>query len=261
MTPNNDYVELVNDVDTYPFSTLPAVYGMTGSPKISSSGNIVTGNADVNFLTKGSYLTITVTGVGLTTTITLGDGTHITDTFTDSTGDVNARATALYALINANTNYVATNLVANTFNVYSPRIFDIADSATNATITHTIISGAKGQFTIRVGDYIFAKAAKEYRQIIGINEMKSDSKHIVVDSPFTSPLAAIDLLIVPRTNKRQVSVANTGAANGEINGTPFLIGASRSVGVENNIPVNGLGFIDPVVLDATGTTFKISYFN
>lgn len=279
MENNDGFVSLSNDIDTFPFSIGvnttqnpdgKVKMGMTGSPTITSLGNFVYGNADVNFATKGDYVTVTITGAGLQSTIIIGDGTFETFTYT-STDTIAAKTTALSTAINDLTNFVVTNINTGTgtFDVYSPRFFRMIASGTNATFVNVTNDKAIGQYIIQIGDYIFAKgangAAKDtIRRIVGLDTISPEVKRIVIDRPFDADITpAIALRITPASDYRQFSIANVGNVNGKLNNTPLLVSENVSFGIENNLRATSIGYADPVVLDAAtiaGGLFHISYF-
>jgi len=119
----------------------------------------------------------------------------------------------------------------------------------------TVVKGIGTDFTeedIRKGDFLWNQAQGELRKIIG----KSYSSEILnIDSPFTLDLAAAPLVVVKANQVKSVSLSNVGAAVGTIDGEIIAVLQTISFG-RNESGVGGDEYIDPVIVDGTGTSIQ-----
>ncbi len=126
---------------------------------------------------------------------------------------------------------------------------------TTASGTGTFIkmtTGTTAQFTI--GAYIYIAAQSEIRRITDITE----TNQFTIDKAFTTPLAASAYAYIPATSRvKELGISITGAA-ALINGASFPVGFTYNPSKANNMKSNRFGFVEPVVLDATGSTCLVS---
>lgn len=98
--------------------------------------------------------------------------------------------------------------------------------------------------------WIYEEASEELRKVIGINR-HSNVNTFFIDAPFTIDLAAATLKHV-ESKYRQLSVANTGAADGTVDLIPI-----KPTVVENfnqgDFPQK-YPTADPIAINGTGTT-------
>lgn len=102
-------------------------------------------------------------------------------------------------------------------------------------------------------DWIVDITNDEIRKVV----TRRDDTYLAIDSPFTSDIAAGHDVRVVRSRAKEISVSNEGAANGEVDNQVFLRGASLTFSKSSKTP-NGSDFIDPILVDATGTTIMVS---
>ena len=93
----------------------------------------------------------------------------------------------------------------------------------------------------------------ELRKVTGVNY---DKQFFNIESPFSVALVGVPLLVVKKDQFTKVHLVNTGGADGLVDGNIVVSG--------QNVPLNrdvsnrkGDEFVDPVIVDGTGTEFKI----
>lgn len=105
---------------------------------------------------------------------------------------------------------------------------------------------------VKPGDWIVHIAQDEVRKIV----TRRDDLFLAIDSPFSSDMTLSTAFQVVRSRVKQMSLANSGAGDATIDGNPFMSGETVSFSKSGKNP-NGSDFIDPVIVDATGTTVKV----
>jgi len=120
----------------------------------------------------------------------------------------------------------------------------------------TVVKGIGTDFTeedIRKGDFLWNQAQGELRKIVG----KSYSSEILnIDVPFTIALAGAPLVIVKAGQVKAVSLSNVGGVSGTIDGEIIDVLQTISFG-RNESGTGGDEYIDPVIVDGTGTKIQI----
>jgi len=120
----------------------------------------------------------------------------------------------------------------------------------------TVVKGTGTDFTeedIRKGDFLWNQVQGELRKIVG----KSYSSEILnIDSPFTTDLAGEPLVIVKANQIKSVSLSNIGGAAGTVDGEVIAILQTLSFG-RNESGTGGDEYIDPVIINGTGTSIQI----
>ena len=120
--------------------------------------------------------------------------------------------------------------------------------------TNVVGSGTLFGTEVKQGDYLFNAADDELRQVVKINSATSLS----IDAPFTTPIVATAPVYTPQSNLVEISVFIAPAdAAGEINGNVLPPGVGISWGKTGRTTSANRDLIDPIVLDATGTTIYI----
>lgn len=109
---------------------------------------------------------------------------------------------------------------------------------------------------MKIGGYLFNATDNEVRRIENIVSATSLS----IDKPFTSVISGAAPVYVPESECVEVSVfIPTGLTAGEIDGVSFPAGVGITWGKTGRTTSARRDHIDPVVLDATGTTICIQY--
>ena len=111
---------------------------------------------------------------------------------------------------------------------------------------------------IAKGMYLYDAVQDEMREIVSISY---SGEHFTIASPFSAPLAAIALVVIPRSDFEEISV--TGIA-----GTAIIIDADdnsanlltgQTVGVHKQLKNRGEnGFVGPLIVDASGGGVEVS---
>ncbi len=147
-------------------------------------------------------------------------------------------------------------------NTYGPPITSLttvpSPVAKTGTLTSsgTVVKGTGTDFKgedVREGDFIWDAAQGEIRKIVSSSY---SSQLLEIDTPFTADLAAVALVIVKAGKILSVSFANSGAANGLIDGNAIIPFQTMTMkrDVSNR---KGDEHIDPVIVDGTGTTIEV----
>ncbi len=107
-----------------------------------------------------------------------------------------------------------------------------------------------------VGKWLYDPASTEFRLITDINP---DLQMGHIQQPLTVDIVATaSYNLIPRSRYVNISALNRGATSGTINGVTIIAGESWATDTSGR-DVRGTGtFRDPIVVDATGTTFDIS---
>lgn len=116
------------------------------------------------------------------------------------------------------------------------------------------VTGAGTAFRseLKLGDWIVDLAQDEVRKVMNI---RSDT-FLTIDSAFTIDLAALTALVVVRSRAKMISITNAGGADGDVDGVALVSGETVSFPKSNKNP-DGKDFIDPLIVDPTGTTIKV----
>lgn len=123
---------------------------------------------------------------------------------------------------------------------------DIAAGSKNVVGTSTAFKSE-----LKPGDWIVDLAQDECRKVMDIR----DDEFLTIDSAFTGAVVGI-ALVVTRSRAKQVSVANVGGANGTSDGANIVPAQTLNYGKADKNP-DGKDFIDPIIVDPTGTTIQI----
>ena len=119
----------------------------------------------------------------------------------------------------------------------------------------TVVKGIGTDFTeddIRKGDFLWNQTLGELRKIVG----KSYSSEILnIDAPFSAPLVGQPLVIVKAGQYKHITFLNNGAAVGTLDGEDIVVFQTISFG-RNESGTAGDEYIDPVVVDGTGTSIQ-----
>lgn len=83
-----------------------------------------------------------------------------------------------------------------------------------------------------------------------------DNTTLSIDSAFTAALVGAAVVVV-RSRAKQVSLGNAGGADGTLDGVVMEAGETVTYPKSNKNP-DGSDFIDPIIVDATGTRVKVS---
>lgn len=120
----------------------------------------------------------------------------------------------------------------------------------------TVVKGIGTDFNeedIKKGDFLWNQAQGELRKITG----KSYSSEILnIDTPFTADLVGQPLTIVKAAQVKSITLLNNGAAPGTIDGQTIAVFQTISFG-RNESGTGGDEYIDPVIVDGTGTSIQI----
>lgn len=133
--------------------------------------------------------------------------------------------------------------------------------------TGTIVTAGKGivgtgtKFKslgeLQAGSYIVSLAADEIRLVL---EIESDT-FARLSQPFTSDLTSATPVIIRKRdlNIKTLSVGIlSGASDGEINGSVLSNGTSEVFTKEGNSRSRKRDFVDPIIIDGTGTSITVS---
>jgi hypothetical protein len=127
---------------------------------------------------------------------------------------------------------------------------------TTSGTVKTQIQGSGTVFTtqLQLGGWIYIAAQSQVRRIVDI---ASDTS-LTIDQAFTVDLAASAFRFILRTdNVRELAISVTGGP-ALINGASIPVGITYNPSKANLLLNNKFGFVDPVVLDATGSTCVVS---
>lgn len=134
-----------------------------------------------------------------------------------------------------------------------------AEESLSGTITSDgrIVTGSGTSLLADVneGDWIYDSNQKEVRQVVAVS---SRIEVLHLEKPFTLDIGgAIALEVVRDSEIEELSLLiDAGLADGTINNVPFPAGIP--VTFKKEAPTRGRkGFIDPKVIDGTGTTVRV----
>jgi hypothetical protein len=133
---------------------------------------------------------------------------------------------------------------------------NVTKTGTIATVgTQVVGTGTLFGTEVKVGDWICSLSASEIRKIVTI----TDALTAIIDYPFTVDLApATALVVIPHpTNIVEISWLNTGGASGSIDGIAVVQNEYGCWGKNSRERESNRDFIDPIIVDGTGTTIKI----
>lgn len=108
---------------------------------------------------------------------------------------------------------------------------------------------------VKVGDWIVDLSQDEVQRV----EEIIDDTHMYLRDAFTSDLSGSDLEVSPCSPRpREISVLiPNGLADGEIDGVAWTAGVGFSAAKMNKDKMGVNDYINPIVVDATGTTMKV----
>lgn len=133
-----------------------------------------------------------------------------------------------------------------------------ASVAISGTLTSvgTVVTGIGTDFQndVKLGDWIYDAAQNEIRQIKSISE-RTEVFHLT--RAFSVDLAAIAAVRVPESDLQELSLSNDGAAAGAIDGNTFPSGKIATFDKKNTVNMGANRFIDPKVVDGTGTSIAV----
>lgn len=139
------------------------------------------------------------------------------------------------------------------------RTVPLSGTKTGTCITEgTIVTGTGTSFLSEMpaGSWLVDLSANEIRKVIRVD---SDTS-AVLQQAFTVDLAsaAPDVILASDLNIVTISLSiPTGGANGEIDGVTFPVGQSITFSKDGRSTSSTRDFIDPLIVDATGTTMMI----
>ncbi len=117
----------------------------------------------------------------------------------------------------------------------------------------TVVKGTGTDFwhDLSAGDFLWAN--NELRRI----ESVSTSFQVMnVNAPFTAPVVAAALEVVKKAQLKTLAIINNGAVDATVDGNP--LGPNKSANFNRDSSnIGGDEFIDPVIIDGTGTTVGI----
>lgn len=121
--------------------------------------------------------------------------------------------------------------------------------------TQVVGTGTLFGTEVKVNDWIYVAAQIEIRKIIKI----TDATTAIIDFPFTIDLApASALVVVPTpTNIVEIAYVNTGAVSGSIDGITVAPNEYGGWGKNSRERESNRDFIDPIIVNGTGTTIKV----
>jgi hypothetical protein len=152
---------------------------------------------------------------------------------------------------------MATSLRKNSaYYAVTTKVTVPATSTKTGTITtagkNVVGVGTKFTTEIKKGDWIADLVTNnELRVVTDVR----DDLFLTIDSAFTADIAGATLTVV-RSRAKQVSLANAGGAAATIDGVTFAVGESVTYPKSNKNP-DGKDFIDPLLVNGTGTTIKV----
>lgn len=117
---------------------------------------------------------------------------------------------------------------------------------------NVIGTGTLFKSELKTGAWLVSLAQDEVRKIMNIR----DDGFMTIDSPFTADLAALTALVVCRSRAKLVSITNVGGAPGAVDGVSIEIGETVSFPKSSKNP-DGKDFIDPLIVEPSGTTIKV----
>lgn len=120
-----------------------------------------------------------------------------------------------------------------------------------------VVTGAGTDFLneIEEGDFIFDSSQSEIRKVASIST-RLEVLHLT--EAFSADISSpINLVGVPKSNIEELSLENDGIGIGKINGVDFPV--DQIITWKKNSRFKGQhGFIDPKVVDGTGTSINVS---
>jgi len=131
-----------------------------------------------------------------------------------------------------------------------------ATATKTGTITtkgkNVVGTGTKFNSEIKKGDWIADLVTNNELRIV--TDVR-DNLFLTIDSAFSADIGGATLTVV-RSRAKQISLANAGGATATIDGTTMAVGESVTYPKSNKNP-DGKDFIDPLLVNATGTTVKV----
>lgn len=108
------------------------------------------------------------------------------------------------------------------------------------------------------GSFVLSLAAGELRKVVKVNSNTS----AILDYAFSAPIAALSTLyFIPedKTHIAEISaIAATGAGAFDINGVVWPEAVEYKASKANRERMSGVDFVDPIIVDGTGSTVKVS---
>jgi hypothetical protein len=105
---------------------------------------------------------------------------------------------------------------------------------------------------LKPGDWIVDVSQTECRKVLTIGT----DLNLSIDSAFTNPIVAGALNVV-RSRARMISVSNDGGADADVDGVVMKDGAAVTFTTTSKNTYDTNYFIDPLIVDATGTVVKV----
>jgi hypothetical protein len=136
-------------------------------------------------------------------------------------------------------------------------IFVSAEALTGSISLATAVVNGTPAYTLfkkqcKVGDFLVSITQDEVHKITFI----SDDGSMQIQEPFGTDLSSVPIVISPSVPRpRKISISNMGGASGTIDGVTFPAGVSETFSVEDKY--NNGTQVDPIVCNATGTTFMV----
>lgn len=127
-------------------------------------------------------------------------------------------------------------------------------TGTIATVGKSVIgTGTTFGTDVKVGEWICKLGATEIRRITSI----ANSTNAEIDQPFTVDIPAASALdVAPDSHLVEISFVNSGAAAALIDGISVAVNEYGGWGKNSRERESNRDFIDPVIVDGTGTTIK-----
>lgn len=123
-----------------------------------------------------------------------------------------------------------------------------------------VINGAGTAFLteLPVGSYVLSLSAGELRKVVKV----SSNVLAFLDNAFSFDIAAASALKYIPENKTHIAeisaIADAGTGDFDINGVVWPDGIEYKASKVNRERQSNVDFIDPIILDGTGTTVKVS---
>jgi len=117
----------------------------------------------------------------------------------------------------------------------------------------TVVVGTSTDFYHEAAPGDFLWANNELREIIGI----STSFDVMnINAPFSAPVVAANLEVVKKAQIKTLSLRNDGGAVALVDGNPLPNGGSITFNRDSS-NIGGDEYIDPVIVDGTGTSVAV----
>lgn len=218
----NNFYDVITDKRTVPYST-------------SLMGTITTVGKEVIGSNKLTYDTL----VGAFVV-----GKTVTDTISGATAKIIADNGTILTLANINGLFSNNDTLTSTG----------ATALVNGTPDYTRLG-----INCQIGDWIVDLSQNEIRKIVSIGDIHSAT----IESAFTVNLPASTALVVvkrsPQPKEISVLIPN-GNPNGQIDGKALAAGVGYDVSKmgRSMSSSSGIDFVDPIIVDASGTTATIN---